>query len=118
MAFRLNFFLAVLSIALQAAGYAYDGHFTLAAKSAVPAALKAGQTFETDVLAMQNLAKNTGVWRPTAAQIDSAAFKVIVGELIPPPRPVLREATLAVRSLSPSARSCSVATNLSAFAAN
>jgi len=43
-------------------------------------ALRAGQVFETDVLAAQNLAKNTGVWRPTAAQIDSAAFKVIVGD--------------------------------------
>jgi RHS repeat-associated protein len=43
-------------------------------------AMRAGQVFETDVLAAQNLAKNTGVWRPTAAQIDSAAFKVVVGD--------------------------------------
>ena len=45
----------------------------------MPAALRAGQAFEADILAAQNIAKNTGVWRPSAAQIDSAAFKVVVG---------------------------------------
>jgi RHS repeat-associated protein len=53
-------------------------------------AMRAGQTFETEILAAQNLEKNTGVWRPTPAQIDSAAFKLIVGEAEYTPRGLAR----------------------------
>ena len=50
------------------------------AQSGSPAQLVAGQAWEAAQLAEQGLVKNTAVWRPTAEQIQSAAFKVIVGE--------------------------------------
>jgi RHS repeat-associated protein len=52
-----------------------------AASSGVPSALRAGQQFESEVLAAQNQIKNTDVWRPTIEQIDSATFGVIVGDV-------------------------------------
>jgi hypothetical protein len=45
-----------------------------------PAQLPAGQAFEAQQLADLNLEKNTEVWRPTPAQTESAAFRVIVGK--------------------------------------
>jgi hypothetical protein len=42
--------------------------------------LAAGQAFEAEQLAALNLPKNTSVWRPTLAETQSAAFKIIVGE--------------------------------------
>jgi hypothetical protein len=46
----------------------------------VPAQLEAGTAYETQRLAELGVPGNTAVWRPTAADIDSAAFKVIVGD--------------------------------------
>src|SRR5262245_33517843 len=51
-----------------------------AANGPMPAYLVEGQLFEQQVLAAQNVAKNANVWRPTSAQIDSALFKVVVGD--------------------------------------
>jgi len=68
---------AQLQQAKSADGYDLPPGCSLAAESS---AMRAGQVFEGNVLAAQNLAKNTGVWRPTAAQIDSSAFKVVVGD--------------------------------------
>jgi hypothetical protein len=46
-----------------------------------PAELVAGRTFEANVLKDAGLVKFAGAaWRPTAEQIQSAAFKLIVGE--------------------------------------
>jgi filamentous hemagglutinin len=46
----------------------------------VPAELLAGQAAEARQLGLLNLAGNNTVFRPTADQINSAAFNVIVGE--------------------------------------
>lgn len=48
-------------------------------RAPVPQQLPAGQAFEAQQLQALKLEKNTVVWRPTQADIDSAAFKVIVG---------------------------------------
>ena len=45
-----------------------------------PAHLPAGTAAETQVLKNLGLAKNTPTWRPSPADMDSAAFKVIVGD--------------------------------------
>jgi hypothetical protein len=39
----------------------------------------AGQVDEAEWLAANDFSKHTGVWRPTQTDVDSAAFKVIVG---------------------------------------
>jgi hypothetical protein len=51
-----------------------------AASTGSPAQLVAGRAFEAQQLDVLGLSKNTNVWRPTAAQADSSAFRVIVGE--------------------------------------
>jgi hypothetical protein len=51
-----------------------------AAESAVPAQLRAGIEHEAERIAELGVEKNTTTWRPTQADIDSAAFKVIVGK--------------------------------------
>jgi len=43
-------------------------------------ALAAGRAFEAERLAAYGAAKNTTVFRPTAADVSSAAFKVVVGD--------------------------------------
>ena len=48
--------------------------------SVMPPQLEVGAAHEADRLAELGLPVNTTVWRPTEAQIDTAAFKVIVGE--------------------------------------
>jgi hypothetical protein len=48
-------------------------------KVGVPPALTGGQAFEAAQLSVLNLEKNTLVFRPTLAETQSAAFKVIVG---------------------------------------
>ena len=45
-----------------------------------PAHLGQGRDFENEVLDDLGLDKNNDVWRPTVAQMDSAAFRVMVGE--------------------------------------
>lgn len=50
------------------------------AESRVPAQLRAGTAHEAERLAQLGAPKNTVTWRPTQADIDSAAFKVIVGK--------------------------------------
>jgi RHS repeat-associated protein len=45
-----------------------------------PAPLVNGRAVEAQQMAQLQLAKNNDVWRPTDADIDSAAFKVIVGD--------------------------------------
>ena len=51
------------------------------ARSGPPAHLAAGKAAEEAHIAARGLAPNTeGVWRPTLEQMQSAAFKVIVGE--------------------------------------
>jgi len=45
-----------------------------------PSQLVAGRDFESRMLDSIGAAKNTDVWRPSTDQIDSAAFKVIVGD--------------------------------------
>ncbi len=50
------------------------------ARSSIPSQLTAGQAWEAQRLATLGLSKNTGVWRPTLQQTESAAFRVIVGE--------------------------------------
>ncbi|WP_443751343.1 hypothetical protein [Asticcacaulis solisilvae] len=53
----------------------------LAADSAVPVQLEAGTAYEADRLSQLGLPKNTKLWRPTQADMDSSAFKVIVGDV-------------------------------------
>jgi hypothetical protein len=45
-----------------------------------PAPLVNGRTVEAQQLTQLQLARNTDVWRPTAEDVESAAFKVIVGD--------------------------------------
>ncbi len=45
-----------------------------------PSQLTAGQAFETQQLSALNATKNTKVWRPSAAQAESASFRIVVGE--------------------------------------
>jgi hypothetical protein len=52
----------------------------VASKSGIPDHLRAGNIHEAERLAELGLEKNTGAWRPSQADIDSAAFDVIVGE--------------------------------------
>jgi hypothetical protein len=47
--------------------------------SNIPPPLTAGQAVEAHALEALHLAKNTEVWRPTAEQLDSVAFRLIVG---------------------------------------
>jgi RHS repeat-associated protein len=49
-------------------------------QSRIPGQLVAGQQFEGEQLESLNLEKNNQIWRPSQADIDSAAFKVIVGK--------------------------------------
>jgi len=48
-------------------------------KSGSPSQLAAGRSWEEAELASLGKAKNTEVWRPTPEDIDSAAFKTVVG---------------------------------------
>ncbi|MBK9374077.1 MAG: hypothetical protein IPN03_10210 [Holophagales bacterium] len=48
-------------------------------KSSSPSQLKAGRSWEEAELASLGKTKNTEVWRPTPEDIDSAAFKTVVG---------------------------------------
>jgi hypothetical protein len=52
--------------------------FRLLPKSVGP--MEAGIKFEARQLTELGLAKNTGVWRPTVAQTQSAVLKVVVGK--------------------------------------
>ncbi len=45
----------------------------------VPRALRSGQTAEAQALGSLQIAKNTEVWRPSPEQMQSAAFRAIVG---------------------------------------
>jgi hypothetical protein len=45
----------------------------------IPNALRSGQAAEARALGALHIAKNTGVWRPSPEQIESAAFRNIVG---------------------------------------
>ena len=53
---------------------------SLAPVSRVPGQLGAGAAHETSRLAELGVSKNTTIWRPTMADVDSAAFKVVVGD--------------------------------------
>jgi len=46
----------------------------------VPTHLEAGRLYEASRLLQMGQPKNTMVWRPTLADIDSATFKVVVGD--------------------------------------
>jgi hypothetical protein len=48
-------------------------------RTAVPFILSSGQNAEARALCALNVAKNTEVWRPSLQQIDSPAFREIVG---------------------------------------
>ena len=48
--------------------------------SGSPRALQAGVRAEAKVLAARGVPKKTKVWRPTQEQMDSAAFRVVVGK--------------------------------------
>jgi hypothetical protein len=61
-----------------AAGGAADDAAATAGGS--PPQLSAGRAWEAQQLNTLKVAKNTTVWRPTADQMNSAAFRVIVGE--------------------------------------
>ncbi|RYZ13878.1 MAG: hypothetical protein EOP49_54060, partial [Sphingobacteriales bacterium] len=50
------------------------------AKMNVTNPLRAGQLHETTQLCSTSQGQNPDVWRPTQTDMDSAAFKVIVGE--------------------------------------
>ena len=53
----------------------------MAGAAASPAALVSGRAFEAQKLQELGLAKNVGAaWRPSTEQMNSAAFRVIVGE--------------------------------------
>lgn len=52
----------------------------LASQSGIPDHIRAGQVHEAERLSSLGTTKNTVVWRPSQADIDSAAFKVIVGD--------------------------------------
>ena len=52
---------------------------TQASAPAVPKTLLSGQLAEARALDALQMAKNTDVWRPTTGQIESPAFREIVG---------------------------------------
>jgi len=45
----------------------------------IPSALRSGQAAEAQALGALHIAKNTDVWRPSPEQMDSPAFRKIVG---------------------------------------
>ena len=47
--------------------------------SGIPGALMSGQVAEALALEALKISKNTAVWRPTAEQVHSLAFKSVVG---------------------------------------
>ncbi|MCC5842770.1 MAG: hypothetical protein JJU05_00825, partial [Verrucomicrobia bacterium] len=53
--------------------------YSLPQNSQSPSHLRAGQIHESQQLAQLGLLKNTSVWRPSQVDMESAAFKIIVG---------------------------------------
>lgn len=79
-AFTADFGFGATGLGVGAVGVGAVGVGAGAVEEGALAPLVEGRAFEAQQLGELGLPKNTAVWRPSAAQMDSAAFRTVVGE--------------------------------------